>query len=70
MRQQQLRRRNFCEDRAEAAHVHRHDYDGRKGGDVDQNVLDDRDRGRRPQSARIGEGRQNDEGDNQRQIAR
>ena len=44
------------------------DDHGGEGGDVDQDVLDDRDRGRRAQAARIGEGGENDEGDDQRQI--
>ena len=46
------------------------DDDGGKRGDVDQNVLDDGDRGRRAQSARIGERGQHHEGDEQRQIGR
>ena len=42
---------------------------GGERGDVDQDVLDDGDRGRRAQPARIGEGRQDDERDDQRQVA-
>ena len=42
---------------------------GGERGDVDQDVLDDGDRGRRAQPARIGEGRQDHEGDDQRQVA-
>ena len=54
-------RRHGREDLAEAAELDRNDDDRREGRDVDQDVLDDRDRGRRAQAARIGEGRQHHE---------
>jgi hypothetical protein len=41
---------------------------GGEGRDVDQDVLDDGDGGRRAQTARVGERRENHEGDQQRQI--
>ena len=46
------------------------DDHGDEGREVDQDILDDGDRGRRAQAARIGEGRKDDEGDDQRQIGR
>ena len=49
--------------------MERHDDDGCDHGDVDQQVLDDGDHRRRAQSGRIGEGGQDDEGDDQRQVA-
>ena len=67
-RQQQLRRRHRGEDVAEAAELDRHHDHGCESRDVDQDILDDGDRGRRPQPARIGEGREDDEGDDQRQV--
>ena len=67
--QQQFRRRHRGKDLAETAHLDGNDNDGGERGDVDQNVLDDGDRGGRAQAAGIGEGRQNNEGDDQRQIA-
>ena len=67
-RQQQLRRRHRREDLAEAAELDRNHDDGGERRDVDQDVLDDGDRGRRAQAARIGEGGEDDEGDDQRQI--
>jgi len=39
-----------------------------KAVDVDQNVLDDRDRCRSAQTARIGEGREHREGNDERQV--
>ncbi len=67
--EQQFRRRHRGENLAEAAHLDRDDNDGGERGDVDQNVLDDGDRGGRAQAARIGEGRQDNEGDGERHIA-
>ena len=67
-RQQELRRRHRRKDMAEAAELDRHHDHRGKGGDVDQNILDDGDRGRCPQPARIGERREDDEGDDQRQV--
>ena len=69
-RQQQLLRRHGGEDLAEAAELHGNDDDGDERGDVDQDVLDDGDRCRRAQTARIGEGGQYHEGNEQRQIGR
>ena len=61
-------RRHGRENLAEAAELDRDDDDGGESRDVDQDVLDDRDRRRRAQAARIGEGGQDHEGDDQRQI--
>ena len=61
-------RRHGREDLAEAAELDGDHDDGDEGGDVDQDVLDDRDRCRRTQSAGVGEGRQHRERDQQRQI--
>ncbi len=66
--EQELRRRHGGEDLAVAAELDRHDDHRGKGGDVDQHVLDDGDRRRRAQAARIGEGGENDEGDDERQV--
>ena len=49
-REQQLLRRDGREDLAEAAQLDRDDDDGGEGGDVDQDVLDDR----RSRPARAG----------------
>jgi hypothetical protein len=51
-RQQELLRRHGSKDLAEAAQRERDDDDGGGRGDVDQNVLDDGDRGWRAQPAR------------------
>ena len=67
--QQQFGRRRGGEDIAEAAHLHRNDDHRGESGDGDQDVLDDGDRGRRAQAAGVREGRQNNEGDDQRHIA-
>ncbi len=67
-RQQHFRRRHRGEDFVEAAHLDRDRDHGDEGGEVDQDILHDRDRGRRAQAARIGERGENDEGDHQRQI--
>ena len=66
--QQQFLRRHRGEDFAKAAEFDRHDDHRGESRDVDQNILDDGDRRRRPKPARIGEGRQNDKGNDQRQI--
>ena len=68
-RQQDLGGRHRGEDLGEAAELDRHHDDGGDRRDVDQDILDDGDRGRRPQAARIGECRENQKRDDQRQIA-
>ena len=68
-REQQLRRRNGGKNLAEAAKLDRDDDDRGEGGEIDQHVLDDGDRRRRAQSAGVGEGGEDDEGDDQRQVA-
>ena len=68
-REQHLLRRYRGENLAKAAELNRCDNDGGKGGDVDQGILDHRDRGRRPQAAGISEGGENDESDDQRHVA-
>jgi hypothetical protein len=68
-RQQKLRRRDARENVCVATELDRdHDHHC-EYGDVDQRILDDRDHGRRAQSARIGEGGQDDERDDKRQVA-
>ena len=66
--EQQFLYRHGCENLAKAAKLDRNNDDGGESRHVDQYVLDDRDRSRRAQTARIGEGRQDYEGNNQRQI--
>ena len=51
-----------------AAEVYRHRDNGSDHGDVDQQVLDDGDHGRRAQAGRVSEGGEDDEGDDQRQV--
>ncbi len=55
---------------AEAAEADRQVDDGGERRGVDQDVLDDRDRGRRAQPAGVREHGQNGEGDEQWQVAR
>ena len=63
-------RRNGREDGREAAEPADHDADRGEDRRIDHQVLDDRDGGRCAKARRIGEGRQDDEGDDQRQVAR
>ena len=57
------------EDRAIAAELHRYDDDRGEHEDIDHDVFDEGDHGRRAQSAAIGVERQDDEGDGERQMA-
>ena len=67
-RQEQFRRRHRGENLGKSAKLHRHHDHGGERRDVDQNIFDDSNRSRRAQTARIGEGRQDDKGNEQRQI--
>ena len=51
---------------AVTAQLYRYDDDDRKDRCIDENVLDHCDHGRRAQSARVGVGREDHEGDQQR----
>src|SRR5579859_964898 len=66
--QKQFRRWNRSEDLCKTAKLDGNDHDRGKRREVDQDVLDDGDRGRRPEPARIGESREDDERNDQRQI--
>ena len=69
-REQHLAGGHGGEDLAETAELQgNHDDDG-EGGDVDQNVFHDGDRGGRTQSARVGERGEHAEGDDERQVGR
>src|SRR5712671_5249726 len=68
--QQQFLHRDPREDLAEAPELDRNDDHRGESGEIDQDILDDRDRGRCAQTARIGKGGQDHERDDQRQISR
>ncbi len=68
-RQQKLLRGNRGKNLMETAQLDRDDDDCGQRRDINQDVLDDGDRRRCAKSARIGEGGQHDEGNEQRQIS-
>src|SRR5215475_611595 len=68
--EQELRFRNGRKNFCEPTQLNRNGDNHREGGDVDQDILHNCDRSRCSQPARISEGRQDDEGYDERQVAR